>query len=220
MAQAREAQMVQLQEMINEHEYKGWDFAWKSDVTPWDAGSFQPALKEILDDGIVPSSLIPADGRALVPGCGRGYDAIYIAKALGLETLGTDISQTAVEAAEAYRASLKEDVDVRFEVSDFFSIDGIQFDLIYDYTFFVAISPSRRADWGRQMKKLVKPGGFLITLVFPIDGDSGTGPPFYVRAEHYEEVLGEGWTVVADRVPEISLESHKGRERMIVRRRL
>ena len=88
------------------------------------------------------------------------------------------------------------------------------------YSFFVAIPPSRRAEWGRQMKKLVKPGGFLITLVFPIDDDNGTGPPFYVRGEHYEEVLGEGWEVVVDKVPEVSLESHVGRERMVVRRRL
>ena len=70
------------------------------------------------------------------------------------------------------------------------------------------------------MAKLVKPDGFLITLVFPIDPESGNGPPFYVRAEHYEEVLGDGWEVVVDKVPGDSIESHKGRERMIVRRRL
>lgn len=88
-------------------------------------------------------------------------------------------------------------------------------------SFFVAIPPPRRVDWARQMAKLVKPGGFLITLVFPIiDPDTGTGPPFYVRAEHYREVLGDGWEVVVDKIPEVSLETHKGRERMIVRRRL
>ena len=37
--------------------------------------------------------------RAIVPGCGRGYDAAYFAR-LGLESWGVDISPTAVEAAE------------------------------------------------------------------------------------------------------------------------
>ena len=29
---------------------------------------------------------------------------------------------------------LKEELSVRFEVADFFALDGVQFDLIYDYT--------------------------------------------------------------------------------------
>ena len=37
--------------------------------------------------------------RAIVPGCGRGYDAAYFAR-LGLETWGVDISPTAVDAAK------------------------------------------------------------------------------------------------------------------------
>ncbi|KAM5543778.1 hypothetical protein V8D89_002395 [Ganoderma adspersum] len=216
MSEVRQAQMNKLRQMIKEHDDGGWDFAWKSDVTPWDVGSYQPPLKEVLDDK---SICLPASGRALVPGCGRGYDAVCIARSLGLETLGTDISQTAVDAAHTHFSISKEELSVRFEVADFFALDGVQFDLIYDYTFFVAIPPARRPEWGRQMVKLVRPGGFLITLVFPIDVETGNGPPFYVRAEDYEEVLGDGWEVVVDKVPGESIESHKGRERMIVRRR-
>ena len=31
-------------------------------------------------------------------------------------------------------SNLKEELSVRFEVADFFALDGVQFDLIYDYT--------------------------------------------------------------------------------------
>lgn len=70
------------------------------------------------------------------------------------------------------------------------------------------------------MTKLVKPGGYLVTIIFPIDPYTEVGPPFYVRPEHYDEVLGDGWTKVVDKVPENSLESHVNRERIVVRRKM
>ena len=68
------------------------------------------------------------------------------------------------------------------------------------FSFFVAIIPSRRPEWGRKMQELVKPGGYLITLVFPIFAYHETGPPFWVLPEHYDEVLGDGWEKVVDEV--------------------
>ena len=70
------------------------------------------------------------------------------------------------------------------------------------------------------MARLVKPGGYLITLIFPIDPYTDAGPPFYVRPEHYDEALGNGWAKVVDKVPENSLESHINRERIVVRKNL
>ncbi|KAH9853745.1 S-adenosyl-L-methionine-dependent methyltransferase [Lenzites betulinus] len=196
----------------------GWENAWQAGVTPWDAGQVQLALKELVETSGLD---LPRSGRALVPGCGRGYDAIYIASTLGLETTGADISPLAVAKAQAYKDSAAASVDnVKFEVIDFFAAEGATYDLIYDYTFFVAIPPSMRPAWGKQMSKLVKPGGFLITLVYPIVPQTDIGPPFFVRPEHYDEVLGEGWAKVWDQVPEKTLETHVGKERMVVRKKL
>lgn len=90
----------------------------------------------------------------------------------------------------------------------------------YFLRFFVAIPPSRRLEWGQQVTKLVKPGGYLITLIYPMLPYREYGPPFYVRPEHYEEVLGEEWETVLDTVPGITLESRVGKERLIVWRRV
>ena len=87
-------------------------------------------------------------------------------------------------------------------------------------SFFVAVLPPRRPEWGRKMAELVKPGGYLICLVFPILPYTEFGPPFYVRPEHYDEVLGDGWEKVLDEVPKISMDSHAGKERIVVRRKL
>lgn len=71
----------------------------KGETTPWDAGEPQPALKHVLGSGNID---FPRTGRALVTGCGRGYDTTTIASVLGLDTLGVDISPTAVEIARRF----------------------------------------------------------------------------------------------------------------------
>ena len=91
----------------------------KTDVTPWDKlKEIQPPLRALLQSR---QQDWPRQGRALVPGCGRvgipftrlsvpvcifmiyqGYDAIFIASILGLDTLGLDISTTAIQSARRY----------------------------------------------------------------------------------------------------------------------
>lgn len=85
--------------------------------------------------------------------------------------------------------------------------------------FFVAIPPQRRIEWGKKMAELINPGGYLITLVFPIDPYVEGGSPFYVRPEHYDEPLSAMFEKIVDRVPEVSTPSHIGRERILVWRR-
>ena len=80
----------------------------------------------------------------------------------------------------------------------------------------MAISPSLRIDWGNQMNALMNPGGFLITLVYPLDPSTELGPPFYVRPQHYLDSLGQGWEKVLDMVPVVSLKTHVNRERLVV----
>lgn len=93
---------------------KAWDKAWVDSTTPWDANRPQPALVELLDgvhdadvkvadlegNQVPVSQVIPkGDGVAVVPGCGRGYDAKVFAER-GLTSYGVDISSTAVTAAK------------------------------------------------------------------------------------------------------------------------
>ncbi|KAG8718121.1 hypothetical protein FRC08_005894 [Ceratobasidium sp. 394] len=77
----------------------GWDVVWKEGATPWDAGMSQPALRQVFETSIASDLGIPKSGKALVPGCGRGYDAIYLASQ-GYEVLGADLSPTAINQAE------------------------------------------------------------------------------------------------------------------------
>ncbi|KAG8835727.1 hypothetical protein FRC17_001518 [Serendipita sp. 399] len=223
-------EMAMLRQLVGDFEEQGWEKAWQINVRPWDKlGAAQPPLQSLLQSD---EQDWPRAGRALVPGCGKGYDAIFIASTLGLDTLAIDISTTAVKAANDLLASTRHlsSGKVAFQEADFFTLSVGEepvFDLIYDYTrvytgdrFFVAIPPARRPEWGRRMNELIKSGGFLITLIYPINPPREDGPPFFIDKSHYIEVLGDGWEKVIERVPEDSIDSHVGLEYLIVWKKL
>ncbi|KAF8886577.1 S-adenosyl-L-methionine-dependent methyltransferase [Infundibulicybe gibba] len=212
---------MRIHAIIKQDDVGTWDQAWRENVTPWDVGQCQPPLREVVESGEVP---FPHQGRALVPGCGKAYDAIYLANTLSLDTLGIDVSHTAVERAHAVLTGPDAPTagKVTVQVQDFFTfhVSGDQkFDIVYDYTFFVAIPVARRPEWAKQMIALIKPGGYLITLVYPIDPPTDTGPPFFVRPEHYDALLGADFSKVYDKIPTTSTETHAGKDRMVVWRR-
>ncbi|KAG8835728.1 hypothetical protein FRC17_001519 [Serendipita sp. 399] len=212
-----------LRQLIEELEEEGWQKAWELNVLPWEKlGAVQPPFRTLLQSDELNW---PRKGRALVPGCGRGYDTVFIADTLGLDVLGLDISETAIQAAEALLASAPDlsPGKVTFREVDFLTMsvdEGPQFDLVYDYTFFVAIPPARRPEWGRQLNALVKQGGFLVTLIYPLNQPRVGGPPFFVEKSHYVEVLGENWERVIERTPDNSISSHVGLEYLVVWKKL
>ena len=159
-----------------------WRETWKAGVTPWDAGASPPALRRLLDEEAVPG------GRILVPGCGAGYDLATLARA-DREVVGIDLSEHARKAFWAAHPDLPGSVD--YEVTDFFSYAPARgFDFVWDYTFFCALDPDQRSSWSQTMRRLVRPGGVLATLLFPFeDPISGTqGPPWPINTGMVETV--------------------------------
>ncbi|EPQ31946.1 uncharacterized protein PFL1_00145 [Pseudozyma flocculosa PF-1] len=242
-------------EVVNDP--KAWDQAWLDNTTPWDAQAPQNALMELLDglhdDGClvqaadggakVPvSHVVPkGEGIAVVPGCGRGYDAKVFAER-GLHAFGVDISPTAVAAANKWLKdqglpnALSERIS--FLESDFFALGTSSCPhealskaqvatLAYDYTFLCAIPPSLREAWAQTYTRLVKRGGVLISLVYPIQGDRPGGPPYSISPELVRQLLGAqrnddgapAWTELADLEPKQSKETRVGQERVMVWRR-
>ena len=78
-----------------------------------------------------------------------------------------------------------------------------------------------RDAWGRRMEELVKPGGYLVILMYPIDPKRARddGPPFPVDVEAYHAALQGSWDNLLDVVPNESRPTHEGRERLGVWRR-
>lgn len=136
-----------------------WDNKTEGEPLPWDRGSHSPALEDFLvqKKGFVGSPVAEGpDGqkhrrKALVPGCGTGYDVLLLAS-FGYDVYGLDYSLVAVETANKEAAKNKDSYAVRdpaigrgnvtFIQGDFFKEDWLAklglawhcFDLIYDYT--------------------------------------------------------------------------------------
>ncbi|PPQ80622.1 hypothetical protein CVT25_001651 [Psilocybe cyanescens] len=183
-------------------------------ATPWDTGDTQPSLKEAVESSGLD---LPSSGRALVPGCGSGYDLIYIAQATGISCFGLEIVETAIKKANQL---IDEAKTKNSNLSASISNQSEQFDLVYDHTFFCAIPPLMRKTWGTQIAALVKPGGHLIVIVYPIFSPyTPEGPPYYIRAKHYEELLAPSPEKILDKVPEVSSPSHIDKERLVVWKR-
>ena len=190
-----------------------WQSAWRAGRTPWDAGTSPPALRKLLERGVVPS------GRVLVPGCGTGYDLAALAHA-DREVVGIDVSEEARDAFTAAHGSLPG--EVVYEVADFFAYRSpAGFDFVWDYTFFCALDPERRPTWADAMKRLVKPNGVLATLLFPYeDPVSGReGPPWPVNATMVERLLGSSFEVLEVREEEETHPGREGKERLALWRR-
>lgn len=109
-----------------------------------------------------------------------------------------EISATAVDAARDMLKSLPPDEQppegsANFQLTNFFDMPTEKaeekFDFIYDYTFLCALNPSIREMWASKMADLVKPGGELVTLIYPISEDKEDGPPFRVSLEVVRNLL-------------------------------
>ena len=58
-----------------------WAARYEEEHTPWDLGAPHPALAAELEKDLLGRRRCGHDARAFVPGCGRGHDALALAKA-------------------------------------------------------------------------------------------------------------------------------------------
>lgn len=163
-----------------------WEALYLEGRLPWDAGGVPVDFEKYLAHAASP-------GRALVPGCGSGYEVVSLAAA-GYEVLAIDFSPTAIEIArKVTRGST-----AQLEVADFFALDAGVFDLVYERAFMCAMPLSQRADWSRKIASVIRPGGFLAGYFF-LDGDELDGPPFGITPADLDALLGEDFQLVDSR---------------------
>ncbi|KAJ0417385.1 thiol methyltransferase [Aspergillus carlsbadensis] len=194
---------------------EGWATLWDKaagDNLPWDRGFPNPALEDTLaqQGGTIGGPIAP-DGRrrkALVPGCGRGVDVLLLAS-FGYDAYGLECSAAAVEACRREEEKMGENDGwyrvrdgkigrgkVTFVQGDFFDDAWLEeigiprngFDVVYDYTFFCALTPTLRPKWALRHTELLapQPTGNLICLESPRNKSPlAPGPPFASPSEAY-----------------------------------
>jgi SAM-dependent methyltransferase len=164
-----------------------WAEAQDSGRSLWNLATPTPVFVGLLD-----SPTAPAPGRMVVPGFGMGHDALLFARR-GFRVVGFDFADYAVPAATAAAARQGIPPDrAGFYAADIFALgpewDG-GFDYALEYTCFCAIDPARRPEYARLLHRLLRPGGELLALFFPL-ADKPGGPPFAVREDEIRSLFG------------------------------
>ena len=199
--------------MNNEDNAQFWEEIYLADDTGWDLNGPTPIFEHIAE------SLEPR--RLCIIGCGRGYDAVMFAKK-GFDVTAVDFAPSAIRALK--ELAKQEMVDVNVVQRDIFLLvpefQGF-FNYVIEQTCFCAIHPSRRKEYESLVKAILKPGGKLIGLWFPLDKqlDEG-GPPYGTTIDEVKSIFNIGWKVEKEGFQDLSTDPRKGREKLIIFKRL
>lgn len=152
-----------------------WDERWRNGQTGWDMRAVAPITADYF------KNIANKNIKILIPGCGNAYEAELLAE-LGFTNITLiDISPTVINIL---KEKFKDIPSIRLIHGNFFDIEEKDFDMIFEQTFFCAIDPKLRADYGQNMYNLLKKDGILVGLLFNRTF-SHQGPPFGGSAEEY-----------------------------------
>jgi SAM-dependent methyltransferase len=161
-----------------------FDASYSSGTPPWDIGRPQPAFERLGNSGQLA-------GKVLDVGCGTG-EHVLLAASLGHESVGVDISPTAIELAEA-KAS-KRGLRARFLVFDALRLAelGESFDTVLDCGFFHVLEDDERNLFVHSLRETVPVGGRYHMLCFS-DRQPGDWGPRRITQGEIELAFAEGW---------------------------
>ncbi len=193
---------------VTELNAKAWNERYLTGNIPWDLSTPTPEFVRLLAENILP----PPPGRVLVPGGGQGHDAILFAQHK-YEVDLVDFAPKALEAALIQAATQKATIYAYRQ--NFFDLPASAFhqnayDILLEYTFFCAISPELRGDYAKTAAALLKPGGYLVGLFFPLEIEK-PGPPFKVSRKEVEELFRPYFELRIE-TPRRSVKPRAGRE--------
>ena len=159
----------------------GWQDRYVAGKTGWDRGGASAAMMTWVEEG----KLRPC--RILIPGCGRGHEAIALAEA-GFDVTAIDFAATAVEhlKLELRRRGLNANV-VQSDLFAFCEPDS--FDAIYEQTCLCAIDPSQWQTYQQLLACWLRPHGKLFALF--MQSGQYHAPPFSCDLPSMRELFAE-----------------------------
>ncbi len=177
-----------------------WEKRFLENFTPWDAGRVPTALEQFLRTE-------PRGQRALIPGCGSGYEVRAFAEA-GFDVLAVDFAEAAIERAQRILGPLSD----RVRLADFFESDfETPFDLVYERAFLCALPRRLWPRYAPRVSELLRPGGRLAGFFFFDDHERG--PPFGLKLGELERLLSDRFERIADAEVDDSIPIFAGKER-------
>jgi cyclopropane fatty-acyl-phospholipid synthase-like methyltransferase len=169
------------------HEAHDFDAVYAAEKPPaWDIGRPQPAFEHLAESG----ALV---GRVLDAGCGTGEHAL-LAASLGLDALGFDVSERAIELA---RQKAKErSVAARFLVADARALSDLDgpYDTVLDCGLFHVLGDDDQKRYVRFLTEVIPSGGRLHMLCFS-DRQPGDWGPRRVTQVEIRDAFSRHWEI-------------------------
>ena len=150
-----------------------WDKKYINKEDRWDLGHLTPFFKDY-------ESQISKNDTVLVPGCGRGYDAIYYSKR-NHDVYALDYSNYSINYLKSRK--IKENLNLKILKCDFFNLSkkyNNMFDIIIEYTFFCAIHPNNRICYVKKCHDLLKDNGKIAGIFLPLNKTENHNSPPYI----------------------------------------
>lgn len=198
------------------HRAEYWSGRYQAGQVGWDLGEATPVLRQLQHNGKFP---VAPPASVLVPGCGYGHDVLFLAE-VGFSVTAIDFAPEPLAALTQSAAKLGLAEKVHPLQADLFALpEGLagSFAAIWEYTCFCAIPPSRRGEYFWRMRELLRPGGYLVGLFFPLEGGGQEGPPFTVSQAEVEVLATQaGFQLESATCPEASHPARRGRESLMV----
>ena len=186
-----------------------WEDIYLENDTGWDLKGVTPVFDSISNE--------LNQGKVCIVGCGRGYDAIMFAKK-GFDVTAVDFAPTPI--SELNKLAIQKSVTITTVQDDIFSLVGKYpdtFDYVIEQTCFCAIHPNRRKEYEILVRTILKPGGKLVGLWFPLDkSQEEGGPPWGTTIDEVKSTFNSGWKIEKEEFPSQSVEPRKGREKLII----
>ena len=186
-----------------------WEDIYLAGEAQWDLQGSTPIFKNF-------SNNLPL-GNLCIIGCGRGYDAIEFAKK-GFEVTAVDFASSAILSLK--KMAEDENVSLQIIERDIFTLmpdHENSFDYVIEQTCFCAIHPSRRKEYEVIVKGILKLGGHLVGLWFPLDKDiKEDGPPYGTTIDEVKSIFRNRWEITKEEFSEHSIKPRMGREKLII----
>lgn len=178
-----------------------WDNRYQTNDTGWDLGGISPPIKAYIDQ------LNDTSIKILIPGGGNSYEAEYLYNKGFHNVFVVDISKTALNNIKSRVPTFPENQLLH---QDFFDLD-MQFDLVFEQTFFCAINPLLRSQYVSKMTNLLSINGKVVGLLFnvPLYSDR---PPFGGSKAEYIKTFKPSFDILTMEEAHNSHETRLGRE--------
>ena len=140
--------------------FENW-YSGKEKIFAWNIGKPHRGIIETFGD------MKLKKGRVLVPGCGTGYDAFFLAER-GFDVIAFDFSTNVIKKARSkLKSKGKIKGNLKFEVEDIYHLPDSynnKFDYVVEIANFQAMSVKERREYVRIMTAVLARGGRSIVI--------------------------------------------------------